>query len=449
MISQPSLLLPSKPSSLASAWLKLSIAALIAAGLFSLLLVLSRTPLIQDYIPWIDFFHTALVVHVNLSVLIWFMSFACLFWSINNQSIHPLLEKLALALAILGTLIIIVSPFTGDGHPLINNYIPVLQQNFFLTGLALFSTGVCIQAARTLLRIHHGFESIGSTVSSISALFTICAYAALAWSYSGLNNELDALTFYEFLFWGFGHILQFTHTSFLLFSWLILLQQAGYQLDYKVSLIRNLFLILLLVLPYACWIYLSEPIVSVEHRDYFTQFMKYGGLLSLPLGVIVIWSILKGKAKTATSICLPCHSALLSSLVLFAAGGLIGFMIHGVNVVIPAHYHGSIVGVTLAFMGVSYYLLPEFGYKKPDWTSAKLQPYLYGGGQLMHILGLAWSGGYGVQRKTAGSAQGLESLPEIVGMALMGLGGLISIMGGILYLVIVLRSMWPGVRHKP
>jgi hypothetical protein len=69
------------------------------------------------------------------------------------------------------------------------------------------------------------------------------------------------------------------------------------------------------------------------------------------------------------------------------------------------------------------------------------QPYIYGGGQLMHIIGLAWSGGYGVQRKTAGVAQGVDRLGEIAGMGLMGLGGLVSVIGGLLFLVVAFVSI--------
>ena len=62
---------------------------------------------------------------------------------------------------------------------------------------------------------------------------------------------------------------------------------------------------------------------------------------------------------------------------------------------------------------------------------------------MLHVLGLAWSGGYGVQRKTAGSAQVLHTVQETVGMGLMGLGGLIAIIGGLLFLVICFKAMWP------
>jgi hypothetical protein len=141
-------------SPLAASWLKLGIFSLIAAGLFSLLLVLSRTPGVQELIPWIDFFHTALVVHVNLSVLIWFMSFTCLFWSIYAGPKLVILDRFSLLLCIAGTGLLVISPFLGAGKPLINNYIPVLQHPLFFWSIGLFSLGVTIQSLRVLLSHH-------------------------------------------------------------------------------------------------------------------------------------------------------------------------------------------------------------------------------------------------------------------------------------------------------
>jgi hypothetical protein len=60
----------------------------------------------------------------------------------------------------------------------------------------------------------------------------------------------------------------------------------------------------------------------------------------------------------------------------------------------------------------------------------------------MHVVGLVWSGGYGVQRKVAGADQVLHGLPQVAAMGLMGLGGLLAIAGGMLFLVVVLRSIW-------
>jgi len=137
----------------------------------------------------------------------------------------------------------------------------------------------------------------------------------------------------------------------------------------------------------------------------------------------------------------PLRAALVSSVLLFAVGGVIGIFISGSNVKIPAHYHGSIVGVTLALMGLVYHLLPQLGYAAPTDRLAVWQPVLYAGGQLMHISGLVWSGGYGVQRKVAGADQVLRSSSEVAGMALMGLGGLIAIIGGLLFIVVVIGAV--------
>jgi cytochrome c oxidase subunit I len=80
---------------------------------------------------------------------------------------------------------------------------------------------------------------------------------------------------------------------------------------------------------------------------------------------------------------------------------------------VSARYHGGIGGVTLALIGVTCLLLPRMGYER---VNALLQAWLYGGGQMLHIAGLVWSGGYGVQSTVSGAAQALDSLQKVVGM---------------------------------
>ena len=71
---------------MATGWLFLGLAALVFGGLFTILIVLSRTPYFQEIIPWVDFFRTALVVHVDLTVLVWFLAFSGVLWSYNSGS---------------------------------------------------------------------------------------------------------------------------------------------------------------------------------------------------------------------------------------------------------------------------------------------------------------------------------------------------------------------------
>jgi cytochrome c oxidase subunit 1 len=50
----------------------------------------------------------------------------------------------------------------------------------------------------------------------------------------------------------------------------------------------------------------------------------------------------------------------------------------------------------------------------------------------------------GIQRKTAGAAQGLESLSAKLAMGVMGIGGLLAVIGGILFVWIMLRAFMKG-----
>ena len=61
-------------------WLFFAVSTLIFAGIFAFLLAMSRTPFIQGILPVKDYLHTALVTHVVLSVVIWFLAFEGVLW---------------------------------------------------------------------------------------------------------------------------------------------------------------------------------------------------------------------------------------------------------------------------------------------------------------------------------------------------------------------------------
>jgi cytochrome c oxidase subunit 1 len=431
-----------------TAWLMLGLASLVGAGIFSILLVLARTPAVQEMTPFIDFFRVALVVHVDLSVLIWLLSIAAVMWSLSSSRDLPRWDSLSFLLAAAGTAIVIISPFVGAAEPLMNNYVPLLRHPLFYTGLGLFMAGITSHLLRSLLTrrgISGGLDGTAALQFGItlSALTTAVAIAALIASWAGISRGMDGQAYFEFLFWGGGHVLQFTHTLLMMVAWVVLAHASGCRFELTPRLTLIFLIILSLPVITVPFLYIAHDIVSPGHRLAFTELMKYGGLSCLPLGLAVFVSLLKaGKpGEDFSNEGKYLRSALVSSLGLFAVGGVLGFMISGLDIVIPAHYHGSTVGVTIAFMGLAYYLLPRLGFGEPPPRMARWQPYLYGGGQLVHITGLAWSGGYGVQRKTAGLAQGVDRLGEVAGMGLMGLGGLISVIGGLLFLVVCYKSV--------
>jgi len=439
---------------LARGWLWLGLAALIGSGLFSFLLVASRTPYINQWLPTADFFHLALVLHVDLSVLVWFVAMAGLLWSLHGRDRGLRLGWAALGVTGAGTLLMALAPFLAPGAPIMANYVPVLASPLFLSGLTVFGAGAAALVLRSLwaaprlgLRYDgHGVLNFGLNAAAVA---TAVALLSLVWSWVALPPALDDKTYYEVLFWGGGHALQFTWTLLMLVAWLWLAGSCGARvvLSPRVALLMLMLALAgVFVTPYA---YLAHDVTSVEHRHLLTWAMRLGGGPAIvPIGLAVVLALLPQRSYTAAQ--QPLRAALLASVLLFAAGGVIGVFINGSNVRIPAHYHGCIVGVTLALMGMVYRLLPTLGYQTPQGRLATWQPWLYGLGQLMHIVGLVWSGGYGVQRKVAGSEQVLHSSGEIAGMGLMGLGGLIAIVGGLLFIVVVLRAgRPPAIRTAP
>jgi len=427
-----------------TAWLVLALIALVAAGVFSLLLVLARTPVVQERIPFIDFFHVALVVHVTLSVLIWLLAISAATWSLSTAHDKPLWDRVSFALAASGTAIIIVCPFVGAGDPLMNNYVPVLRHPLFYAGLLLFVAGVFSHLLRSLLTRSRLSTSLAGSDAlragiTMSTMLTGLAVVAVLASWRGLPADMDGQIYFEFLFWGGGHVMQFSYTLLMMIAWIVLAYRSGcnFELTPRLTLVFLIFLALpVITLPF---LYLGHDVTSAGHRIAFTELMKYGGLSCLPLGLAVFASLWRATKPEGEERYL--RAALVSSLGLFAVGGILGFLIAGLDIVIPAHYHGATVGVTIAFMGLTYYLLPRLGFGALPQRMATWQPYLYGGGQFMHIIGLAWSGGYGVQRKTAGAAQGLEGIGQTAGMGLMGLGGLVSVIGGLLFLIVAWKSL--------
>jgi hypothetical protein len=434
---------------IALGWLALGLAALVGSGVFSILLVLARTPGLGRLFPVADFFHVALVAHVDLSVLVWFIAFAGMLWTLNSSARFTGLAWVALTVAIAGAVLMAAAPFFGRGAPVMSNYVPVLDAPLFLAGLAVFGAGFLLLTLRGMLAplaIGIPLDGAGALRFGLNAAVVSGAIAciALVWSWLETPPMPVAKPYYEMLFWGGGHVIQFTWTLLMLVAWLWLASLSGARLPLSPRLAVLLFAVALASVFAVPVIYMAWPVASAEHNRMLTWLMRFGGGTAiLPVGLAVGAGLVRAGPITAAG--RPLRAALVASMLLFSVGGAIGFLIQGSDVRIPAHYHGAIVGVTLALMGLAYALLPQFGYALPRPRLATWQPALYGGGQLLHIVGLVWSGGYGVQRKVAGASQVLRSSEEVFGMGMMGAGGLIAIAGGLLFLLIMFRAMRAGV----
>ncbi|RMH01117.1 MAG: hypothetical protein D6706_02465 [Chloroflexi bacterium] len=161
----------------------------------------------------------------------------------------------------------------------------------------------------------------------------------------------------------------------------------------------------------------------------------------------------------------PGFAALVISMFLFGwIGGVTGVTIgtEQINMTahntmrLPGHFHATVVaGTTLAFMGLTYYLIPlifrrELKFKKV----ASWQPYLFGAGMALVSIGMIASGLQGVPRRhwdvTFAQAPFKADIPATAQLSLtiMGIGAIIAIIGGLAYLLVVLSSVFTGKRQE-
>jgi hypothetical protein len=179
--------------------------------------------------------------------------------------------------------------------------------------LLVFGAGVLVLVVRSLIaapRIGVRFDGAGALRFGLNASVVAAAVAVLAfgWSLATMPAGLSGKPYYEILYWGGGHALQFVWTLLMLVAWLWLATAAGARppLSPRVTL---LFFVIALasvfVTPYA---YLAYDIASVEHRDLHTLAMRFGGGLSiLPISLAIIIALVRradsdasGRAASAT-----------------------------------------------------------------------------------------------------------------------------------------------------
>lgn len=118
---------------LASYWLKNGITALALAGIYSIILVFLRTPLLSSLFTNTEIFKSSLVIHVNLSILVWLLSVTAAIWSYGAPTSNY--NFTFVILAFLGTVLIALAPLCGQNFPVMNNYIPMLENIIFILGI--------------------------------------------------------------------------------------------------------------------------------------------------------------------------------------------------------------------------------------------------------------------------------------------------------------------------
>ncbi|WP_088710451.1 cbb3-type cytochrome c oxidase subunit I [Noviherbaspirillum denitrificans] len=426
---------------LVGGWLLLALLALAFSTGFAVLLVASRTPISGGFVASVSLFRSALVLHVGLAVVVWFLSCAAALWSMAAGGVPGHTRWAALALAYAGVLGMLGALFSRSPVPVLANYIPVLDSPVFLLGLVSFLGGVALCGATSIGGVlSHVKKNI--TAWRVAALLSIgvtaIALLALAIPVAQSGVPTHAMQF-ELWAWGPGHILQFAHVLLLMGVWNVLGEQALVRTVASRSFMAGQLLLAALPVLAAPGVYIAYPIDSPEFRRAFTLLMAWGSWPAPVLlgGCLLVQIVRAGRGVRMALDNLP----LVLSIFLFLMGCLCGAAIHGESTMVPAHYHGTVGAVTLAYMALGYRLLPAFGFAQGRGRLERWQPAIYGTGLIILVASLAWSGWLGVPRKSLHGETGMQSLAYFSAMGLVGLGGLLAVSGAALFVFNIVRVL--------
>ena len=417
-------------------WLFFAVSSLVFAGVFAFLAAMTRTPAIK-LLPRADYFQVSIVAHVIFSLVVWFLGFMGVMWCYSAMGRKGGWQRWATGfwLAVVGMSLLAVSPLLGLGEPKLIDYVPLLDHPVYFAGLFFLSLGVSVTIVQYAAPVIRGAER-GLGVPSYGMLVTgaIILIAFFSVFFSAVSNGYSN---YRVLFWGPGHIIQFANTTAMVVAWYMLLR-SSIKIRLNDELFKKLlltYLLIVLILPLI--FFLPTP----QQTRLFTLGMGYGiGIPSFFLGLTIVYGIWQGvqeKGLRGLPWKNPAFSSLVLSLALFAVGGAIGVPGLESNLRVPAHYHGALGAVTMAFMGMTFLVLRELNIQVFSERVARIQPYLYGLGLLVIITGLFWAGSYGAPRKAFGYEDPLTALA----MNVMGLGAVIAVIGGAAFVANTLLSL--------
>jgi hypothetical protein len=470
-------------------WLALAVASLVLAGLLSLVVVAGRIPLLAPLFTDPLFFRRCLVVHVDLALIVWFYAFLAALVALGTGAKSGWTGRAAFALAVLGVVAMLAGALLPGAEPVLANYVPVIDHPLFLAGLGLVFGGLLLFFLGVLLRAPRATAWLpADAVTGLRAAALAVVLAAVTWvaARAGLPAGLDRWTHFEFSAWGAGHVLQVANTAAMLAVWLWLVGRATGTPVLGAGAARGLFTLLLaphFVMPLLTW----HGSLNNLYVHGATQLMRWG-IFPVVLSVLALclrhlwrerkvvsnaggggarsrvpadaWERVppgrlppaatdaRGHGRSAAPVAAMARAGFAASAGLTLFGFILGALIRGSSTLVPAHYHASLGGVTVAFMAAAYLLVAvlaaDAGRPAPGaafWRTARRQLGLFGIGQAVFALGFAIGGLYGLGRKVTGAEQHARGAGEIIGLGVMGAGGLLATAAGIAFLYLMLRAM--------
>jgi cytochrome c oxidase subunit 1 len=469
-----------------------AIVFLMVGGILGLLMVLTRWQAV--HLLDAEWFYRLLTLHGIAMLVAWiiFFEMAVLYFAsavvLSSRLAAPWAGWLQYILMLVGAAIVTVQILLGNADVMFTSYVPLKASHWYYLGIILFAVGAiigCIVFFATLVVAKHEktyqgslpLVTFGAAAAAIIAITTL-AHGAIVfiptWLWAaGLIPMMDPES-YRLIFWGFGHSSQQINVCAMVAIWYMLgtLTVGAKPVNEKVS--RVAFVLYILFINIASEHHeLVDPGLSAAHKTWNTGYFMHLAVLaslihaySVPAQIEVA---LRKKGYTKGTFEWlkkapwgnPGFSALVLSLIGFGFLGGITGVVYGteqLNIInhntlrIPGHFHATVVaGTTLAFMGVTYYVLPLMFRREVIFPSiAALQPYVFGIGIMTFSTSMMFAGGFGVSRRqwdmTGVEAPFQVNFDAIVDMtmAVVGISGVLAVVGGAMFVLLAVGTLLIG-----
>ena len=469
-----------------------AVVALLVGGLLAIGVVLTRWPAVH----WLaaDTFYMVLTAHGIDMLIFWIIFFevAVLYFASSTllrcRLATPKIAWAAYALMLIGAIVNNVSVFQGSSSVMMTSYVPMMAHWSFYLGLILFAVGAliaCFVFFGTLVvakreKTYQGsvpLVTFGAITAAIIAVFTISSGAIILiptfLMSIGLINEVDPLI-YRTIWWAFGHSSQQLNVGADISIWYAgaAIAFGAKPMSERVS--RGAFLLYILFLQLASAHHLlADPGISTEWKVVNTSYFMYFAVLASMIHALSIPGAMevaqrargynKGlfewlrKAPWGN----PTFSGVFIALVGFGfLGGITGVMmgteqlnllIHN-TIYVPGHFHATVViGTTLTFMALTYFLIPVLFQREMIAPGrAKIQPYRFGFSMYFFCLVMMGAGTLGVSRRHWDMAFSGHALAyewpgaAYLMMGLVGISGIVAIAGGAIFVYVTVMSVFFG-----
>ncbi|MBI3752898.1 MAG: cbb3-type cytochrome c oxidase subunit I [Deltaproteobacteria bacterium] len=465
-------------------------------GFMGLLMALTRWPSVH-YLDATHYYRF-LTLHGFNALLLWILFFEIglvYFTSailLNTRVVAPFVGWIAYALMLVGAMFVNIVVFAGKADVLFTSYVPLKANGVYYLGIIIFAVGALtafghffaniIQAKRDgAYKNTLPLGTFGLAAASIIGVFTLAHGAVIMipvffWSID-LIKYIDPGT-YRLIFWALGHASQQINVCAMVAMWYM---SAAFVLGanpVNEKLSRTAFVLYILFINIASEHHLLvDPIFSTWHKVVNTGYMMHLAVLASMIHAFAIPASMevalrkKGYTKGLFDWLKnapwgnPAFSATFLSIIGFGfLGGITGviFGTEQFNIIrhntfaITGHFHATVVsGTTVAFMGGTYLLIPYIFRREIILPRlAAFQPYLYAIGVAVMLIGMIAAGSYGVPRRhwdiTFSSAIfpfSFDPSTDIF-LSIMGVGGLLAVLGGVIFIIVSLGSIMFGRRTE-